>query len=218
MPNYCFQELEINGEKEDLTTFVEKLLASQHIHEYAPDKLEYELLHTFYPVPDDVYPSAPSFENPEIIALRGQEADSDLGRDEVPAWTIDQLEAAKKKYGSGDNDVLSPWTSFGWVMRHWGSRGKDEFTSITHQDDMHVAISYGTPHVAIINGLLHISQDYPFLTFTVKYSEECYLYQDGRVTMKGGEILSWWVEPEGEFQKRLAPFEDSGVEGDLARA
>jgi hypothetical protein len=199
MPNYCYQTLVITGEKEDLAPFANKLLASWRNYKENSTESQYELLDTFYPVPDDVYSGNFDSSDPEASALKGQKADE--YHDYVAAWTQEQIEMAKNKYGDFG------WLEYYWRTRNWGSKWADCRTTIDEHDDTHLKISYISAWSPLVPGILHISNDYPLLTFSVDYHDEMYNYPDSGAKMKGGEILSEWQESEEEYKKNVSKFD-----------
>jgi hypothetical protein len=195
MTMHCFQTLVISGEKGDLAPFTNKLLASWHNCEDNPSEGRYELLQTFYPMPDDIYCGPSTYDDLETYVLQGWKAD-DI-HEYVAAWTKEQLEKAKEKYGKGG------WHWLGWREEHWGSKWADLFTTVDEIDDTYVKISFASAWGPLLPAILHISNDYPLLTFSVEYQDEGYNYPDSGAKMKGGKILSEWQESEEEFEKRV---------------
>jgi hypothetical protein len=199
MPNWCFQTLVISGEKEDLAPFVDKLISSWHICEHCPTNGQYELLNTFYPNPDDIYTGPFCFDDLEKFVFYDHKED-ECG-EYVAAWTNEKLERAKEKYGE------KGWLWYYWNSRHWGSTKADFYTTVEEQDDTHIKITFVTAWNLIDVGIIHISNNYPLLTFSVEYHEELYNFPDGGFVIKGGEFLSQWEESKEVFERNQKSFD-----------
>lgn len=202
MPTWILQELEISGEKKDLTSFVDKFLGSWRNYIKYPTEGQFHLLYTFCPIPNDVYYGSLVLDDIETSALEGTKADD--YNDEVPAWTKEQLETAKKKYGTEgiiDGQLYMPWAVRGWILKFWGTECPDVETSICEMDNSHIRIFYKTAWVPISFGLENISKEYPQLTFNLKHMAEFYCAPGGGMTIKGGEFLNYWKDTEKECER-----------------
>jgi len=182
MTNYCYQTLLISGEKDDLAPFANKLLASWRCYDDKPTEGRYRLLRTFVPRPNDIYYGSPSLGDLiEVCELINKGDDLDKF---ATKWTKEQLATAKEKYGKYG------WYWSLWCSEHWGNLSADRHTTIDEHDDTHIQISFESPWDSILEGILHISNDYPLLTFSVNYCNDQDYYLTGRVEIKGGEVLS----------------------------
>jgi hypothetical protein len=186
MTNYFYQNLLISGEKEDLAPFAKKLLASWQNYKDEPTKGQYQLLRTFVPIPDDIYDGSASLgvllEVCELIC-KGDDIDKFATK-----WTKEQVATAKEKYGKYG------WFWSLWFTEHWGNFSADLHTTMDEHDDTHIHLSFESALAPIIEGILHISNNYPLLTFSLNFTDDQDLYHLGRVEIKGGEVLSQWED------------------------
>jgi len=207
MPKWCYQTLLISGEKDDLVPFANRLVESWHNYQGDPIKGQCELLETFYPMPDDIYRGPFRFDDLESFVLKGQEADD--YHEYVAAWTKEQLETAKEKYGEYG------WLWYFWSMQHWGSKWSDRETSIVDQNDTLLKLTFRSAWAPLIKGIWHISKDNLLLTFTLDFYDEMYDYPNGGIVVKNGEILSQWEETKETYEKNFAEMFGEPVEGKL---
>ena len=151
MPNWCMNEIAIQGDKGELKKFADK------------SKGKDLSLETYYPEPD--------YEETEVD----------------PAFPLPG-ETQKKS-------VMPDW--WNWRVTHWGTKWDlcdlegqewvihgDGYPTNPFRYEFHFNTAWSPPEAAF----LKISQDFPELTFVLKYAEGGSDFS-GQLTVKNGEVL-----------------------------
>jgi hypothetical protein len=201
MTNWSGQTLEISGEKDNLAPFANKLFSSWHFSKRFPAEVFYELLRTFFPIPDDIYHGDLSADDFESLVLKGQGPGGIDGY--IPPYAKEPLDASKKKDGE------KYWSSMLWRRDYWGSPWGDEHTIIHEHDDTHIKMSFNSEVFPSLGGILSLSNLYPLLVFAVNYGDGG-ISPDGGVVFMAGKILSHWQQSEEEFMKEYYSTEQFG--------
>lgn len=153
MPNWCDNRLHISGDKETIMTFIEKARNTQERAEKR--KQPYDILQNLYPCPQELTDTVSGYSNDEEVQKEREK----------------QYEANKAKYGYKD------W--YDWQYAKWGTKWGDCDTDIVDADPFvtpdgraHAEFMFQTPWGPPLNGIAHITKDFPTLEFGLAYYEE----------------------------------------------
>ena len=192
MPNWCENNLTIEGDEASLAAF--RVQAHGRMHKYVN---YYET--DAWPVYDDVRIKALLETDPEESS-------------EVVAFSFHALYPVPSdflRFPYDDNSAIKlgekvgdprPYGGYKWENLHWGCKwgaSDSELISKTSGSLQYYFSTAWSPPSALI---MKVSRDYPSLTFTLEYSEEGMGFE-GHETYKNGES----IEERQEFDNLPAP-------------
>ena len=93
-----------------------------------------------------------------------------------------------------------------WLLEGIDLNSCCEFCSSIKQynyDNRSIEINYSIKNQDWLDGVIHLSKNYPTLTFIVNYSIEYYAFPDAEVTIKEGRLLHIKEDSEAETKWKI---------------
>lgn len=166
MPNWCFTNLDISGEEQELKRFFDSI--EKKTNDYGT---EYSIISSLYPCPKEL-------------------------TDTVSGWSADENEQAERekryaeniaKYGSKD------W--YDWQYTNWGTKWGDYSTTSDydgierfHDGSFHLQFRFETAWGPATEAWIKISKDFPSLRFQFSHQEESDEFA-GVEVVRNGELV-----------------------------
>lgn len=145
MPNWCNNNLVVTGDKKERDAFVQRVTLSPEAQKERGQY--YEILAQLYPTPQ------------ELIETRaGVFAD-----EEEQKKLKEKQKSNVEKYGQKD------W--YDWNIARWGTKWSDSETFMDAHDDEMTVFSFQSAWSPPCEGIAHISEMFPNLTFVLTYDE-----------------------------------------------
>ena len=174
MPNWCYNNLEVQGTKEDMKEFYDKFKSN------TKDDFDFEW---FVPMPD-------VFKNIKVggCTIDGVQYNNWIEHDDGTKTGLSdtQIEILKEEYGAKD------W--YDWSLNEWGCKWNCSQIEVLDVDDSLFLIKFETPWSPPEAFLSTFSEMFPNLDYRLEWEEEggyagIIEYVNGEHYYKEGEIL-----------------------------
>jgi hypothetical protein len=198
MPNWCTNTLHITGPEEDVRAFVLKAKGVTPSYNDSHTASEWEVFDeirkkALYSAPPDDYGEE------QVFCFHGlHPVPVDFRRfpyDDTSARKVGEAIGEPRTYGG-----------YGWQSAHWGTKWDACEASLDYQEPTALGYSFDTawgPPIALFD---KVSNDFPTLTFTLRYHEGGMGFA-GDTVWSDGELESddsydiEWDEKEGEWNR-----------------
>lgn len=199
MPNWCYNNMTVRGNTDDLRKFVKAISVSE-TNEATGNTYSVLRLSSLYPIPAELMeytaPLSRKDENGNMIPLTDDEREELLARFRV-------------HYGATD------W--YDWCVSHWGTKWGDHETTINSGTDSEDNVEDGATLLSIYyetawspaDGLIaKISEMYPNLLFSVVSTEEADLFACWSVFHKGEIVGNGSVDTDADLPEEIAVLQE----------
>jgi hypothetical protein len=166
MPNYCTNKLRVSGETSEVKRFRDAITKGE-MKEYE----QFHILDNLLPIPEEL-------KNTSKVSFTDSEAQQKIE---------ERNQANIAKFGYKD------W--YDWNCANYGSKWSDFDGVINLDSDGHLELAFITAWSPIVQGIVHISRQFPTTDFLLTYEEGGMGFMGG-VAIRDGELLD---STEGEY-------------------
>lgn len=187
MPNWCYQELEVQGNKDELQRFVDAC-QDTYTDEETGETKEITGLNHFFPIPKELCEYSSPF--------TGSKNSDPFGKVKLSDKEVSALARKHKKlYGAID---WYEWANLNWGTK-WGARDLD-WTNLDDNNKVPDDAVYVSAHFesawSPAEGLINkISGMFPTLVFSIVYTEESDAFVGYSVFVNGKQTHEEGAEP-----------------------